>query len=87
MSTRTKPWYTDPHTPERYALEEEALDRACELLHSEDGRIRNALYELEREVRDELDPDHGPSEYDRCRDYTREIVRHVEQCWATAVLR
>jgi hypothetical protein len=75
-------------SPERNRDEENALQRGRELLHEEDGRIRDALYALGEELRDELRGDDDTvrgAEY--ARDYSRALVRHTEQCWATGILR
>ncbi len=72
-------------TPERESQERETYGRACELIHECDGRLREALVCL----RDELWGD-DPQERDfprTTRDYTRDLVDHVEQCWASEILR
>jgi len=72
---------------EREAHEEAALARGRELIHIEDGRLCDALYTLEQELRGDgwLRTTNLASAL--ARDYARLLCRHVEQCWATAVLR
>lgn len=73
-------------SPMREAHELTVLERASDLLREQDGSIRDALYELEHQLR-------GPygratvSILEATRTYARELVSYVEQCWATAVLR
>jgi hypothetical protein len=73
---------------ERNEAEERALVRGRELLHEEDGRICDALHVLGEELRDELRGEDPLGErFDYARDYSRKLVAHTEQCWATAILR
>jgi hypothetical protein len=87
------PFYPPEHTKDWYALEEEALERARELLHEEDGRICDALHLLEPEYRESLRERysrragmHSETDYDAARRVARKLACHVEQCWATAVM-
>lgn len=76
---------------ERDAHEEAALERGRELVHANNGSLRDALFDLEQELRGTI----GGQEiyrdshvyYDTARDYSRALVSHVEQCWATAIVR
>lgn len=72
---------------ERDAHEEAALARARELLHEEEGSIRDALHTLEMELRGDAAERATRQAVDVARVYARKLVSHVEQCWATAVLR
>ena len=70
-------------SPERTMQEREAYDRAAELIHTNDGRLGDALYDL----RDDLEGIRVLAHPTVVRDYARAICDHVEQCWATAILR
>lgn len=78
---------------ERNEREERALKRGRELLAEHEGRIRVALDVLHDQLYGELLDDVKAlrlsinDEYKYAREYARELVSHVEGCWATSVLR
>jgi len=72
---------------EREAHEEAALALGRELLVLEEGRITDALFDLENEIRGYGEEHETRLAVDLAREYSRKLVRHVEQCWTTAVLR
>lgn len=80
-------------SPNRNQREDKALERGRELLHEHEGSIRDALHFLGEELREELRAEAGAldlnarDEIDYAREYQRKLVRYVEECWATAVLR
>lgn len=67
--------------------ERAVMARARELIIQEDGRLREALFELEQELRDPGAERATRIASEIAREYARALVSHVEQCWATAVLR
>ena len=67
--------------------ERAVMARAREFIVQEDGRLREALFELEQALRNPGVERSTRASYDMARDYARALVSHVEQCWATAVLR
>lgn len=65
--------------------EEDALARGFERLHEREGGIREALWDLELDLRG---AEYRPHPQDNvARNYARTLVRHVEQCWAAAIAR
>lgn len=69
---------------ERNQHEADSIKRAKELIHECDGSLRDALHDLERELR-------GNGRYTvpiltTIRKYSRELVYYVEQCWASAIV-
>lgn len=68
--------------------EESAIERGRCLLHEHEGSIRDALHYLREELRASLRGDDATIEGARyARNYSRALVRYVEECWATAILR
>lgn len=62
------------------------MARARELVIQEDGRLREALFELEQELRDLHTERSTRLAYEVARGYARQLVSHVEQCWASMVI-
>lgn len=77
-------------TPERYAAEERAITRSHELIHELDGNLRAVLRKLHTELYREITvgdaPDRGKAMHEADH-YAHELVDHVEQVWATAIVR
>lgn len=67
--------------------ERAVVARAREMVFEFDGRLREVLYELEEALRDRDAERSTRVAYVLARDYARELVGHVEQCWASAVVR
>jgi len=67
--------------------ERAVVARAREMVFECDGRLRDALYELEAALRDRDAERSTRLNYEIAREYARALVSHVEQCWATAVTR
>lgn len=78
---------------ERDEHEAAALKRALELLHDREGHLRDALYALGEELKITLrlqadERGYGPRDAaDWARDFQYALVDHVEQCWASAIVR
>lgn len=76
-----------------FSLEETVMERAKTLLHENSGEIRFTLDALYQALRDEAMQQQGENAnysrgaHDAARDYANRLTGHVEQCWATAILR
>jgi hypothetical protein len=77
----------DVGSRDRNAHEEAALARGRELIHECGGRIREALFELEQELRGLHSERPSRQAYAVAMVYARELVSYVEGCWSTAILR
>lgn len=79
----------DLGTPEREALEQEALALGLEKLHETDGIIVEALYQVYEHFRERFLDEAGPnsnSEFKEALVDARRLEAHVSQCWATAIV-
>ena len=70
--------------PSRNDQESEAYSRATELIHQNDGRLGDALHDLKGELEGKIWERDFPHQ---AREYAQALCDHVEQCWATAILR
>lgn len=80
---------TIPHIGSRQRNDDEraVMARAREFVIQEDGCLRDALFELEQALRDPGVERSTRLASDVAQEYARALVSHVEQCWASAVLR